>query len=176
MGLIIFVLYFQDVLEINKIRYLMNSILGPRSFGCVPPAPSMEVVREISGKCLQGLFRLMRPRCDLEAVASRHTHKWNKIELGHLVRSETPEDHILNLLPLHDYINIVPKTSEVPKWIRLLVGQLISSQTQNKIHFSLVFNTCCVQYLYSIHILLLLHRIKINRIEIEFGYWLPNGR
>jgi len=107
-SLITFILYFQDVLEINRIRYHMNSVLGPRSFGTIPPAPSLEVMRVISAKCVQGLFRLMRPRSDLEAVASPHTHKWNKIELGHLVRMETPEDHVLSLLPLHDYINIVP--------------------------------------------------------------------
>jgi hypothetical protein len=99
---------------INKIRHFMNSVLAPQSFGCVPPAPSADKVKEISSKCLKGLFSLMRPRSDLEAVASKHTHKWNKIELGHLVRNETPEDHVLNLLPQHDYINIVPKT-EGPK-------------------------------------------------------------
>ena len=102
-------------MEINQIRHYMNSVLGPESFGNILQAPLAECIRAYSIKCVQGLFRLLRPRSDLEAVAFYHPHKWNKIEPGHLVRYEPPEDHVLRLFPLHDYIYIVPKTSEGPK-------------------------------------------------------------
>ena len=101
--------------EINKIRYYMDLVLGPEYFGTIPQAHFAERIREYSQKCVQGLFKLLSPRTDVEVVCSRHTHKWNKIEPGHLVRCEQPEDHVLKLLPLHDYIYIVPKTSEGPK-------------------------------------------------------------
>ena len=87
----------------------MNSIFGAQSFAESQISPTTEKMRDVSSKSLQHLFELLPiQRKDVELFYCPTPYKWNLIDSAHLLASESTENHLSNLIPLHDCIHIMP--------------------------------------------------------------------
>ena len=107
---------FQDVELINKGRFLLNSVLGARCYGSTvysQQAPSLERMREVSGKMLQLLWQLINiPRSkDVDVVYPSQSHQWNVVKKEHILKCDASVNQTTSVVPLHDSIKLITERS-----------------------------------------------------------------
>lgn len=97
----------QDVLDISRIRYWINSVLGIKSYTTHYAGPTPERLREVNSKVLKLLFEVIeKRRKDVEPVAT-FSFKWNCIPEQHILRGDVQENQYDTLIPMLDGIKLV---------------------------------------------------------------------
>jgi len=100
-----------DVLIVNQVRFLLNSVLASQSYSTTvysQEAPSIERLSEVSTKVLQLLSILINaPRKNVDVVHSSNTYNWNVVKKEHLLQSDSYENQSASIFPLHDLIQVM---------------------------------------------------------------------
>ena len=101
----------KDVLIINKVRFLLNSILASQLYDSTvysQVAPSFERLSEVSAKVLQLLSTLINtPRKNVDVIYPPNSYRWNVVKREHLIQSDSFDNQQSSVLPLHNLIRLM---------------------------------------------------------------------